>query len=209
VTREKSKDTRELCGQELREAAECLREELLVAAKPPDRRALPGQSQLLGSAERLALGLDCDEVLPGLILASGRTVKTVAYMRELRVTHVINTASRDVWLPTEKLSNMGVELFQFHVDDVPSANIAPFFRPVADIVRRAQQSGGLLVINCLVGFSRSATVLIAALMIVRHWTLAHAFRALRLRRQVKPNLGFMTQLLTLEIQLKQQGIALV
>ena len=40
------------------------------------------------------------------------------------------------------------------------------------------------VINCLVGFSRSATVLIAALMIVRHWTLAHAFRALRLRRQV-------------------------
>ena len=95
-------------------------------------------------------------------------------MRELRVTHVINTASRfssilnlphdhcnnfdsinltntncivyftnnhlkpkilvialfcrDVWLPTEKLSNMGVEVFQFHVDDVPSANIAPFFR---------------------------------------------------------------------------------
>jgi len=136
-------------------------------------------------------------------------VKTVAYMRELRVTHVINTASRDVWLPTEKLSNMGVELFQFHVDDVPTANIAPFFRPVADIVRRAQQSGGLLVINCLVGFSRSATVLIAALMIVRHWTLAHAFRALRLRRQVKPNLGFMAQLISLEIQLKQQGVSLL
>ena len=120
---------------------------------------------------------------------------------------IIMIMNRDVWLPTEKLSNMGVELFQFHVDDVPSANIAPFFRPVADIVRRAQQSGGLLVINCLVGFSRSATVLIAALMIVRfllicqaidflpsnkcltlmitrHWTLAHAFRALRLRRQV-------------------------
>ena len=163
-----------MCGQELREAAECLREELLVVAKPPDRRALPGQSQVLGSAERLALGLDCDEVLPGLILASGRTVKTVAYMRELRVTHVINTASRDVWLPTEKLSNMGVELFQFHVDDVPSANIAPFFRPVADIVRRAQQGGGLLVINCLVGFSRSATVLIAALMIVRFLFICQA-----------------------------------
>lgn len=87
------------------------------------------------------------------------------------------------------------------------------------------------MINCLVGFSRSASVLIAALMIVRHWTLAHAFRALRLRRQVwteawvmfwkcsgddwcifaqvKPNVGFMAQLLTLEIQLTQQGIILV
>jgi len=209
VTKEKNKGTRELCGQELKKAAESLRAEMLQVAQPPERRALPGQSQVLGSAERLALGLDCDEVLPGLILASGRTVKTVAYMRELRVTHVINTASRDVWLQTEKLSNMGVELFQFHVDDLPSANIAPFFRPVADIVRRSQQSGGLLVINCLVGLSRSATVLIAALMILRHWTLAHAFRALRLRRQVKPNLGFMAQLLSLETQLKQQGLALV
>jgi len=208
VTKEKNKGTRELSGRELREAAASSREEMLQVA-PPERRALPGKSQVLGSAERLAVGLDCDEVLPGLILASGRTVKTVAYMRELRVTHIINTASRDVWLPTEKLSNMGVEVFQFHVDDVPSANIAPFFRPVADIVQRSQQGGGLLVINCLVGFSRSATVLIAALMIVRHWTLAHAFRALRLRRQVKPNLGFMAQLLTLEIQLKQQGIVLV
>ena len=81
---------------------------------------------------------------------------------------------RDVWLPNEKLSNMGVEVFQFHVDDVPSANIAPFFRfpppdadlfyltaelkpyykqlltrhfrPVADIVQRSQQGGGLLVL---------------------------------------------------------------
>ena len=41
---------------------------------------------------------------------------------------VIALFCRDVWLPTEKLSNMGVEVFQFHVDDVPSANIAPFFR---------------------------------------------------------------------------------
>ena len=32
---------------------------------------------------------------------------------------------------------------------------------------------------------------------------------LQLHTQVKPNLGFMAQLLTLEIQLKQQGIVLV
>jgi len=73
VTKEKNKGTRELCGQELRESAASLREEMLRVA-PPERRPLPGQSQVLGSAERLALGLDCDEVLPGMILASGRTV---------------------------------------------------------------------------------------------------------------------------------------
>ena len=30
---------------------------------------------------------------------------------------VIALFCRDVWLPTEKLSNMGVEVFQFHVDE--------------------------------------------------------------------------------------------
>ena len=187
-----------------REAAEQARRDILSVC-PPERRALPGRVEPLCAAERLSAGLDCDEVLPGLVLASGKTVKTVAYMRELRVTHIINTASRDVWLPVEKLSNMGVDLFQFHVDDVPSANIAPFFRPVADMVSRAQQSGGLLVVNCLVGLSRSATVLAAALMILHHWSLARTLTTLRLRRQVKPNLGFMAQLITLEMKLKNQG----
>lgn len=191
-------------AERAREAAEQARRDILSVC-PPERRALPGRVEPLCAAERLSAGLDCDEVLPGLVLASGKTVKTVAYMRELRVTHIINTASRDVWLPVEKLSNMGVDLFQFHVDDVPSANIAPFFRPVADMVSRAQQSGGLLVVNCLVGLSRSATVLAAALMILHHWSLARTLTTLRLRRQVKPNLGFMAQLITLEMKLKNQG----
>ena len=176
--------------------------------RPPEQRPLPGRVEPLGPSERLALGLDCDEVLPGLMLASGKTVKNAAYMRELRVTHIINTASRDVWLPTEKLTNLGVELYQFHVDDVPSANISPYFRPAADLVRRAQQSGGLLVVNCLVGLSRSATLLTAALMLLRHWSLARSLRALRLRRQVRPNLGFIQQLVALEVELKEQGYKL-
>jgi hypothetical protein len=198
---------REAGGGGARETAGSVREEVLRVV-PPERRPLPGRSEPLGPAERLQVGLDCDEVLPGLLLASGRTVKALAYMHEIGVTHVINTASRDVWLPAEKLSNMGVELFQFHVDDVPSANIAPYFRPAADLVRRAEQAGGRLVVNCLVGFSRSATLLAAALMQLRHWTAARALSALRRRRQVKPNLGFMAQLLALEVRLREQGIRL-
>ena len=49
-------------------------------------------------------------------------------MSMITITTMTMRRHRDVWLQTEKLSNMGVELFQFHVDDLPSANIAPFFR---------------------------------------------------------------------------------
>ena len=36
----------------------------------------------------------------------------------------------------------------------------------------ASSEGGLVVVNCLVGLSRSATVLTAALMINQHWSVA-------------------------------------
>jgi len=191
-----------------REVAEELRHEVLTTCCLSSR-PLPGRTVSLAPMERIELGLDCDEVVPGIILATGKTVKNVAYMRELRVTHIVNTASRDVWLPVEKLSNLGVEMFQFHVDDVPSANISPYFRPVAEFVARATQAGGLLVINCLVGLSRSATVLTAALMINNKWTVKKALRKLRQKRPVKPNLGFMMQLISLEQNLLQQGVKLL
>ena len=124
-----------------KKSAEILSGEILEVQCNPIRLS-PGRAEAQSPSERIICGLDCDQVLPGVILASGKTVKNFAYMSQLRVTHIINTASRDVWLPGEKLTNLGVEMFQFHVDDVPSANIAPYFRPVADFVARATQAGG-------------------------------------------------------------------
>ena len=191
-------------SQSLKKCAEVLASEILEVECNPVRLS-PGRTELQSPTERMICGLDCDEVLPGIILASGKAVKNFSYMSELGVTHIVNTASRDVWLPVEKLSNLGVEMFQFHVDDVPSANISPYFRPVAEFVARATQAGGLLVINCLVGLSRSATVLTAALMINNKWTVKKALQKLRTRRPVKPNLGFLIQLISLEMQILQDG----
>ena len=172
-------------------------------------RPLPGRSQPLSLSQRLEIGVDCDEVIPRLILANGKTVKNAQYIKELGVTHIINTASRDVWLPVEKLTNLGVEIFQFHVDDVSSANISTYFHPAADFISRALAvSGGLVVINCLVGLSRSATVLTAAMMINKKWSLVKTLKLIRQTRNVKPNLGFMIQLMKLEHNLRSNGAIL-
>ena len=73
----------------------------------------------------------------------------------------------------------------------------------------ASSEGGLVVVNCLVGLSRSATVLTAALVINQHWSVARSLRKLRQSRPVKPNIGFMVQLLGLEQQLTKSGVHLV
>ena len=80
---------------------------------------------------------------------------------------------------------------------------------VRNICVVASSEGGLVVVNCLVGLSRSATVLTAALMINQHWSVARSLRKLRQSRPVKPNIGFMVQLLGLEQQLTKSGVHLV
>jgi len=75
--------------------AQKLLEDILTIECNPIR-TLPGRPDVQTTFDRLAIGLDCDEVLPGVILASGKTVKNVAYMRELGITHILNTANRDM-----------------------------------------------------------------------------------------------------------------
>jgi len=186
--------------QSLREEAERVVSSVL-SVPCPRVRPLPCRNNPTTPAERLNQGLDCDEVLPGIILASGKTLKNLHYVAELGVTHVINTASRDVWLQAEKLENLGISLFQFHVDDVPTAKLTPYFKPAANMLAQCESTGGVLVVNCLVGFSRSATVLTAALIITRGWTVERALRELRAKRQVRPNIGFMEQLIQLQTKL--------
>ena len=65
-------------------------------------------------------------ILMMVMMIFGLTIMIMMSM--IAITIMTMRHHRDVWLQTEKLSNMGVELFQFHVDDLPSANIAPFFR---------------------------------------------------------------------------------
>lgn len=192
----------------MKEEAEEVREEILQVCCDP-LRPLPGSSSPCTPALRLETGVDCDEVMPRLILANGKTVKNLPFIRELGVTHIINTAARDVWLPTEKLSNLGLKLFQFHVDDVTTANIAAYFVAAAKFIAEARVSGGLVMVNCLVGLSRSATIVTAAAMINNKWTMARSLKKLRQSRPVKPNLGFMVQLLNLERDLRSKGVILV
>ena len=38
------------------------------------------------------LGVDCDEVYPGIVLGNGATVKKLEYLGKIGVSHVVNAA---------------------------------------------------------------------------------------------------------------------
>jgi len=63
---------------------------------------------------------------------------------------------------------------------------------------------GRVLVNCSQGVSRSATIVVAFLMLKRGMTAQAGLRHLRSVRNVWPNIGFLRQLAKLDEQLRQK-----
>lgn len=58
-------------------------------------------------------------------------------------------------------------------------------------------------VHCAVGVSRSASLVLAYLMIRHHYTLLEAINKIKERRWIFPNRGFLKQLLALDMKLRK------
>ena len=65
------------------------------------------------------------------------------------------------------------------------------------------ESGGRVMVNCWQGASRSATVVLAFLMMHHNMELSAVLAQAKTRRDIRPNNGFLKQLVTLENILNQ------
>lgn len=65
-------------------------------------------------------------------------------------------------------------------------------------------AAGRVFVHCLMGVSRSATLVLAFLMIVEGLTLQEAVAAVRPHRDICPNPGFLQQLRSLDMSLERE-----
>jgi hypothetical protein len=59
--------------------------------------------------ERVRLGLDCDEVYPGIMIATGHTLKNDRYLIKTGVSHVINCCEQDVHASPQRLAKLQIK----------------------------------------------------------------------------------------------------
>ncbi|XP_028026466.1 dual specificity protein phosphatase 14 [Bombyx mandarina] len=86
--------------------------------------------------------------------------------------------------------------------DTPNSDMLPYMDRVADLINEVVTNGGVVLIHCVAGVSRSVTLCLAYLVKWQKMTLRDAYHYLKIRRpQIRPNTGFFKQLIKFEERL--------
>uniref|UniRef100_A0A8C9FVV3 Dual specificity protein phosphatase n=1 Tax=Pavo cristatus TaxID=9049 RepID=A0A8C9FVV3_PAVCR len=123
-------------------------------------------------------------------------------------THILNAAhgQRNVDTGPEYYQDMTVEYHGVEADDLPTFKLSQFFYSASKFIDNALQDErskeGVLV-HCAMGRSRSATLVLAYLMIYKNMTVVDAIEQVSRHRCILPNRGFLKQLRELDIALEK------
>uniref|UniRef100_A0A665X945 Dual specificity protein phosphatase n=2 Tax=Echeneis naucrates TaxID=173247 RepID=A0A665X945_ECHNA len=147
-----------------------------------------------------------DEVWPSIYIGNVAVAQNKAALQKLGITHVLNAAH-------SKRGSMGNQSFYGNdfvycgipADDSTHFDLDVYFQPAADFIHKALKSpDGKVLVHCIMGMSRSSTLVLAYLMIYRHLPLKRALEKLIQKRAIYPNRNFLALLLDLDLQLTRK-----
>ena len=141
------------------------------------------------------------------------SLRTIALNRSklarMGITHVLNAAQgdRSTQINTNEkfYQELKIKFLGCNLMDAEMCKIEHFFDRAADFIHDAvHQKHARILIHCLMGISRSATLLIAYLIKYKQMKLDDALRLVAQRRAIWPNDGFLIKLILYEKELNQK-----
>ncbi|KAJ7184546.1 protein-tyrosine phosphatase-like protein [Mycena filopes] len=131
-----------------------------------------------------------DEILKDQVfLGNLAAFESAATKKELGITHIISVCPVPV-SATEENNHLVIP-----VADSEYADLLIHLPDACRFIEDALANGGRVLIHCVMGVSRSTTVLAAYLMKTRSWTTSAAISFIQqFRPRVQPNYGFVKQL---------------
>jgi len=167
-----------------------------------------GQSAKVSTFSLAFPGVDADEVFPGIIIGNAAAASSPAFLRDCKVTHVLNAAEGNkvgfVDLHADYYQALDIKFLGLQLPDSPQSNIGKHFPIVAKFIEEAVDAGGVVLVNCLMGVSRSATCVLAFLCLSRGMTAEQAVATVAAKRDIRPNDGFLVQLARLHLSLNKK-----
>ncbi|XP_018413655.1 PREDICTED: dual specificity protein phosphatase 13-like [Nanorana parkeri] len=146
-----------------------------------------------------------DEVWPNLYLADLCFANNRYELWKLGITHVLNAAHGRMHSDgSPEYYGTSITYHGVPANDLPDFNISQYFYSASEFIHKALDTpGARVLVHCVVGISRSASLVLAYLMIHHQLTLTQAIQHVQENRWIFPNAGFLQQLLHLDEELQQ------
>ncbi|XP_033867032.3 serine/threonine/tyrosine-interacting-like protein 2 [Acipenser ruthenus] len=150
-----------------------------------------------------------DEVWPNVFIAEKSVAVNKARLKRLGITHILNAAhGTGVYTGPDFYTGLDIQYQGIEVDDFPDVDISKHFRPAAEFLDETLLTcRGKILVDSMMGVSRSAVLVAAYLMIFHHMTIMEALMTIRKKRPINPNEGFLKQLRELNETLLEERTA--
>ncbi|KAJ8013510.1 hypothetical protein DPEC_G00030530 [Dallia pectoralis] len=148
-----------------------------------------------------------DEVQPRIYIGDMYAARDKRALQGHNITYVLNAADGrfNVNTGADFYRDANITYYGMEAYDTPSFNLSRFFYSAAEFIKTALNSpDGKVLVHCVMGLSRSSSLVLAYLMIEEHLVLADAIKAVSANRNICPNAGFLQQLRELDIKLHCQ-----
>ncbi|XP_023804957.1 dual specificity phosphatase DUPD1 [Oryzias latipes] len=176
---------------------------------PTDDYITPGGYELEKILNRGSVAYThVNEVWPSVYIGDEETAKDKVKLRSLGVTHVLN-AAEGTWNSVDTgpayYTDMNIVYYGVVAEDVQTFDLSQYFFSAAQFIHETlSDAQNKLLVHCVMGRSRSATLFLAYLMIYENMTVVDAIEHVKKRRRIIPNWGFLKQLRELDQQLQQE-----
>ncbi|KAL0964833.1 hypothetical protein UPYG_G00329620 [Umbra pygmaea] len=147
-----------------------------------------------------------DEVWPNIFIGNVAVAQNRSALQKLRITHVLNAAhSKRGSIGDHRFYGNDFVYYGIPADDSTHFDLDVYFKPAADFIHKALiQPDGKVLVHCIMGMSRSSTLVLAYLMMYHHISLHCALQKVLLKRAIYPNRNFLALLLDLDLQLERK-----
>ncbi|XP_022158997.1 dual specificity protein phosphatase PHS1 [Momordica charantia] len=137
-------------------------------------------------------------VTAALFIGGALAARSVYTLQHLGVTHILCLCSNEIGQSDSQFPDL-FEYKNFSISDNEDSNISSIFEEACDFIDDIESKSGKVLVHCFEGRSRSATLVLAYLMLRKNYTLLKAWSALkRVHRRAQPNDGFAKILLELD-----------
>eukprot|EP00795_Rhopilema_esculentum_P005444 gene5444-619_t len=142
------------------------------------------------------------KILPFLYLGNEEDSQDIGTLQSIGIDFVMNVSETAADSPHV----ITTHYMKIPVRDSTSENIVDWFQSAFNFIDRVRTCDGKVLVHCVGGVSRSATIAVGYVMRHMQLSLDNAYRFVKDKRPtISPNLNFMGQLLQYEKQLADNG----